>query len=108
MKLMNKKLWDKLDGFDFENPDKNLYEQPILVKYFDPFSHATWILTEGEIQEDGDVIFFGYCYIQCGEWGNVSLSELESLGPHRIKIDESAAGKTIAEEFKLMGWKIPT
>ncbi len=49
------------------------------MKYFNPCGAGTWLVTEAELQENGDWLMFGYCHIQCFEWGYVLLSELENL-----------------------------
>src|SRR3954465_13066201 len=47
------------------------------LKFFSPYSNWTWFVTEGS-PEDEEFIFFGYVIGFEGEWGNFSLSELES------------------------------
>lgn len=51
----------------------------MLVKYFNPCGAGTWLITEGEQQENGDWLLFGYMYIFEWEWGYVMLSELENI-----------------------------
>jgi len=50
----------------------------VLVKYFNPYGTGTWLATEAEEQEDGDLLFFGYCHIFKWEWGYFTLSELKN------------------------------
>jgi len=47
------------------------------LKFFSPYSNWTWFVTEGS-PEDNDFIFFGYVIGFEEEWGNFSLSELQS------------------------------
>lgn len=51
----------------------------VLVKYFNPCGAGTWLITEAEEQEDGDWLLFGYCHINCWEFGYLLLSELQNL-----------------------------
>ncbi len=80
MKLMNKELEKKFAKFPLYSQDGKGDEAIIVVKYFNPFGGGTWLITEGEKQEDGDWMFFGYCHIFEWEWGYVRLSELEKIG----------------------------
>lgn len=46
------------------------------------------MITEGEKQEDGDWLFYGYCNLFEWEWGYVMLSELEDIAlPFGLKIE---------------------
>ena len=80
MKLMTKELEEKFKKYPLYSQDGKGKDAEIVVKYFNPYGRGTWLITEGEQQEDGDWLFFGYCHIFCWEWGYVSLSELESVG----------------------------
>ena len=80
MKLMTKELEEKFKKYPLYSQDGKGKDTEIVVKYFNPYGRGTWLITEGEQQEDGDWLFFGYCHIFCWEWGYVSLSELESVG----------------------------
>lgn len=79
MKLMNKELEKRFAKFPLYSQDGKGDEAIIVVKYFNPFGGGTWLITEGEKQEDGDWLFFGYCNIFEWEWGYVRLSELELI-----------------------------
>ena len=50
----------------------------VKVKYF--LASFTWLVTECEVQEDNDVLFFGYVINHadpdCSEWGYFTLSQL--------------------------------
>lgn len=80
MQLMTKELEKRFEKFPLYSQDGKGDEAIIAVKYFNPFGSGTWLITEGEKQEDGDWMFFGYCHIFEWEWGYVRLSELEKIG----------------------------
>jgi hypothetical protein len=50
----------------------------VYMKLFLPGTDWTWYITEGQ-PEDDDFILYGYTFGQDGEWGYISLNELESL-----------------------------
>jgi len=88
MKLMTKEIEAKL----LENPlyshDGEGLDAKVIVKYFNPCGSGTWLITEGEKEEDGDWMLFGYCHIFEWEWGYLRLSELESVvGPLGLGIE---------------------
>ena len=80
MNLMTKELEEKFKKYPLYSQDGKGKDAEIVVKYFNSYGRGTWLITEGEQQEDGDWLFFGYCHIFCWEWGYVTLSELESVG----------------------------
>lgn len=61
----------------------------IVCKFFAPWSSWTWYVTEGQLEEDGDWLFFGL--VVDGhekELGYFIMSELESVsGPGGLKIE---------------------
>lgn len=66
----------------------------IVVKFFAPWSAATWYITEGAshptVRWDDDMIMFGLCDfgIGCPELGFVTLGELISIkGPFGLRIE---------------------
>ena len=70
-------------------------EAEVVVKYFNPCGAGTWLITEGEQQDDGDWLFFGYCHIFEWEWGYVMLSDLLSLNgklPFGMSIEREMYG----------------
>lgn len=79
MELMTKELEKKFQNYPFGSQDAKGMDADLVVKYFHPCGAGTWLITEGEKQEDGDWLLFGYCYICCWEWGYVSLRELQSV-----------------------------
>lgn len=81
MKLMTKGIENKFKKYTLESQEGKGFDAEVVVKYFNPYGAGTWLITEGEKQEDGDWLFFGYCHIYEWEWGYVTLSELESVRP---------------------------
>ena len=78
MKLMTKELIKKLPKpYSTEKLAKE--EVPIVAKFFDPCGSWTWYVTEGEVQEDGDIRFFGLVRGFETELGYFMLSELEAI-----------------------------
>ena len=95
MRLMTKELEKRFEKFPLYSQDGKGDEAIIAVKYFNPFGNGTWLITEGEKQEDGDWMFFGYCHIFDWEWGYVMLSELEKIGfiERDLYVDDDAKVK---------------
>jgi hypothetical protein len=62
----------------YSGEDTPLKEKVIKVKYF--LASFTWLVTECEVREDGDVEFFGYVMNHadpdCSEWGYFTLNQL--------------------------------
>lgn len=79
MKLMTKELEKKLAKYPLGSQEGLMEEAEVVVKYFNPYGAGTWLITEGEKQENGDWLLFGYCHIMEWEWGYVMLSELQSV-----------------------------
>jgi len=78
MKLMTKGLINKLPPL-YSNELKEAKDTPIVAKFFDPCGSWTWYATEGEVQESGDIMFYGYVRGFHNEPGYFMLSELESI-----------------------------
>lgn len=86
--LMTKELEKTLVKYPIGSQDGKDMDAEVLVKYFNPMGAGTWLITEAEKQDDGDWLFFGYCYIYEWEWGYVLLSDLESVQlPFDLKIE---------------------
>ena len=81
MKLLTKEIENKLEKAPFGSKDGDGLDAKLIVKYFNPYGAGTWLITEGEKQEDGDWMLYGFCHIFEWEWGTVMLSELESVHP---------------------------
>lgn len=88
MLLMTKELEKEFKKYPIGSQDGKGTDAKVIVKYFNPCGVGTWLITEGEKQEDGDWLFFGYCHLFEWEWGYVLLSELESVSlPFGLKIE---------------------
>ena len=96
MKLMTKEVEKKFEQYPLGSQDGKGEDAEIIVKFFNPFGAGTWLITEGEKQEDGNWLLFGYCHIFEWEWGYVALNELQELGiiERDLYLDESI---TVAE-----------
>ena len=79
MNLINEEIIRRFKEYPLYSQDGKGDESIVLVKYFNPVGAGTWLITEAELQEDGDWLLFGYCHIWCWEWGYVMLSDLENL-----------------------------
>jgi hypothetical protein len=98
--LMTKELEKTLAKYPIGSQDGKGMDAKVLVKYFNPCGAGTWLITEGEKQEDGSWLLFGYCHIFEWEWGYVSLSELESVRlPFGLSIERElyATGGTVSD-----------
>lgn len=79
MKLMTKELEKKFENFPLCSQDGKCGNAEVVVKYFNPYGAGTWLITEGEKQQNGDWLLYGYCHIHFWSWGHVILSELQSI-----------------------------
>lgn len=98
MMLMTKELEKEFEKYSLGSQDEKGMEADVVVKYFNPFGAGTWLITEGEKQEDGDWLLFGYCHIFEWEWGYVMLSELENI--------QLPFGLTIEREMYVTGKQV--
>ena len=95
MLLMTNELEKKFKKYPLGSQDGLMEDAEVVVKYFNPCGAGTWLITEGEKQENGDWLFFGYCHIIEWEWGYVMLSELESVRlPFGLTIEREIYGST--------------
>ena len=79
MKLITKEIEKQLSRRPFGSTDGEGENAKVIVKFFGG-SSATWLVTEGEL-ENGEWMFFGKATLDgyFWEWGYFSLSELQSL-----------------------------
>ena len=77
--LMTRELEDKFVDYPIGSQDGKGMDAEVIVKYFNPCGRGTWLITEGEKQDNGDWLLFGYCNLFEWEWGYVLLSELEGV-----------------------------
>lgn len=74
-----------------------------VVKFFTPWSGATWLLSEITESDETDTILFGLCDLGQGEpeLGYVSLAELQAIkGPWGLRIERDlwfTPNKTVSE-----------
>lgn len=101
MKLMTKELEDKFSKFPLYSQEDKGMDSEVVVKYFNPCGLGTWLITEGEKEEDGDWIFFGYCNLFEWEWGYVLLSQLQDVDlPYGLTIErEIYTNKKYVKDF---------
>ena len=79
MLLMTDELEKTFENYPIGSQEVKMEEADVVVKYFNPTGTGTWLITEGEKQDDGDWLLYGYCHLFEWEWGYVMLSELESV-----------------------------
>lgn len=79
MNLLTDEIKELFREYPLYSQDGKGMDSVVLVKYFCPYSSATWLITEAEEQPDSDWLLFGYCHIFCWEWGTLLLSELQNL-----------------------------
>ena len=60
MKLMTKELEKKFEKYPLYSQEGKYDDAEVIVAYFNPCVAGTWLITEGEKQDDGDWLFFGY------------------------------------------------
>lgn len=98
MNLMPEYIKEALEKSPLYSKENQLEKAEVVVKYFNPCGVGTWLITEGEKQEDGDWLLFGYMHIFEWEWGYVQLSELQTLKlPFGLKIERDLyASGTVA------------
>lgn len=79
MKLLTAEIIRKLEKHPFRSQEGKMDDAEVLVKFFGGGA-CTWLVTEGEKQENGDWEFFGKVTLGYGwEWGYFTLSELEKM-----------------------------
>ena len=102
MELMTKEIEDRLLRHPFSK--RCSMDNEVIVKYFNPVGSGTWLITEGQKQDDGDWMLFGYCHIFEEEWGYVMLSELKNIRlPYRLRIERDlhvSPGSTVGDLVK--------
>ena len=100
MKLLTKEIEEKFAKTPIGSTDGKGMDADVIVKYFNPCGAGTWLITEGEKQENGDYLLFGYCHIFEWEFGYVMLSELENLKlPFGLTIERDLYSKGTVREL---------
>ena len=77
--LMPPSVREKLKKSPLYSKDGQRDKAEVVVKYWGPSGAGTWLITEGEEQENGDWRLFGMMHIFEWEWGYIMLSELENV-----------------------------
>lgn len=87
MKLMTKAIEKKMPPIR-STEGTSIQNKEIICKFFTPWSNWTWLVLEGDKEENGDWLFFGVVFGFEIEFGYFRLSELESIrGPAGLKIE---------------------
>lgn len=68
MLLMTKELEEKLNQYPIGSQDELGEDTEVIAKYFNPCGADTWLIAEGEKQEKGDWLLYGYMHIVEWEW----------------------------------------
>lgn len=78
MKMLTKEIEKRIAKYPLYSQDGKGQDATVIFKVFNPYGGGTWLITEGEKQEDGDYLFFGYCTLNESEWewGYITLSQL--------------------------------
>ena len=63
MQLMTPEIEQKLKDYPLYSQDGKGDEAQVVVKYFNPVGAGTWYVLEGEKQENGDYLFFGFGWL---------------------------------------------
>lgn len=82
MKLLTKELEKKFEKYPLYSQDGKGLDAEVIAKFYNPYGHGTWLITEGDKQEDGDYLMFGYVQLSNphdAEFGYVTLKQLESI-----------------------------
>jgi hypothetical protein len=102
MELITKELKEAFKKHPlYSTEDTKLLEKEIIVKYFNPYGVGTWLIVEGQEQEDGDYLLFGLCYLTEWELGYITLKQLEEIRDNKqlmsVERDLYLTEKTIGD-----------
>lgn len=107
MQLMTPELEEKLKDYPLYSQDGKGDKAEVIIKYFNPVGAGTWYVLEGNKQESGDYLFFGYVELLEGEYGYFTLGELESIQiPLRMNgkvVDTARIERDLYTELKTIG-----
>lgn len=81
MKLLTAEIIKNLQKHPFGSQEGKGNDAEVIVKFFGGYA-ATWLVTEGEQNEDGDWEFFGKVTLYGDgewEWGYFTLKELQEI-----------------------------
>lgn len=102
MELITKELKEAFKKHPlYSTEETKLLEKEIVVKYFNPYGVGTWLIVEGQEQEDGDYLLFGLCYLTEWELGYITLKQLEEIRDNKklmsVERDLYLNAKTIGD-----------
>lgn len=102
MELITKELKEAFKKHPLYSTEEiKVLEKEIVVKYFNPYGVGTWLIVEGQEQEDGDFLLFGLCYLTEWELGYITLKQLEEIRDNKqymsVERDLYLTAKTIGE-----------
>jgi len=75
MKLITQEIEQSIPAL-YSTENVPTEEKVAAVKFFTPDAQWSWFAVEGEKQEDGDWLFFGYVVGHESEWGYFTLAQL--------------------------------
>lgn len=81
MKLMTKEIENFAKKYPLGSQSNTpTMDKIVIVKFFNPYGVGTWLITEMEKQEDGDILMYGLAELGMGyELGYISFNELKEL-----------------------------
>lgn len=98
MNLITKEIEKKIPALYSTDGQKG--DRPVVCKFFTPDSNWSWMVLEGEKQENGDWYFFGLVEGFETELGYFSLNELKAAkGPLGLPVERDLylGNKTLQE-----------
>lgn len=88
MELITKEVAKRFREYPLYSQEGHGMNSIVLAKFFNPCGAGTWLITEAEKEPDGDWLLFGYCHIDCWEWGYISYRELRDARlPYGLRIE---------------------
>ncbi len=82
MKLMTEELEKEFQNYPLYSQEGMNGEAKVIAKYFNPIGVGTWLITEGQKDENGDWLMFGFCHLGddvMAEFGYIRLSDLQRV-----------------------------
>ena len=103
MKLVTKEILKKLPPLG-STDDIPTEQKKVIARFFTPWADYSWSVVEGEVQPDGDLLFFGYTSGICRECGDFCLSQIAEIkvrGMHveRDKLFRGTMGDVLKGKF---------
>jgi hypothetical protein len=100
MKILTKSITNKIPAL-YSTEKTPLKDKKIQFKLFTPWANWTWFIVEGELQKDGDWLFWGLVHGQEKEWGYFTLSDLMKIkGPAGLRVERDLHfGTPTAERY---------